>query len=248
MLLKSLETNTAESPLLIKTPEPTTATQKTIFIQNIDEECHPIPGSFIEFVIENNTDLNNLFPKKGEYLTLLSKPNYGITSFKQLIDGERYKFKSYYEQSFIDELCWQQNEDKAMEQETYLAMKQFLATHLGPSVEDMPTNIMASDGKTIVQEWDAIFKDGNVLYLCEAKHNMTFEHITKFPGRIRKFKEFQANAQPEFRNITKHVGVLCGTLFPDLVQNCAHNHGFFCVYPSGHHYNVKNPDDFIIAC
>ncbi|KAJ1504967.1 hypothetical protein HMI55_001792 [Coelomomyces lativittatus] len=134
-----------------------------------------------------------------------------------------------------------------MEQETYLAVKQFLATHLGPSVEDMPTNIMGSDKKTIVQEWDAIFKDGNVLYLCEAKHNMTFEHVNKFPARIQKFKEFQTNAQPEFRNITKYVGVLCGTLFPDLVRDYAHKYGFICVYPSGHRYNVKNPpDDFII--
>ncbi|OAJ41897.1 hypothetical protein BDEG_25427 [Batrachochytrium dendrobatidis JEL423] len=31
----------------------------------------------------------------------------------------------------------------------------------------------------------------------------------RWVARIRKFKEFQANAQPEFRNVTKYVGVLC---------------------------------------
>ncbi|EGF76724.1 hypothetical protein BATDEDRAFT_92498 [Batrachochytrium dendrobatidis JAM81] len=132
-----------------------------------------------------------------------------------------------------------------MEEETHLAVRRFLATHLGPSIEVMPTDIMAADGKTIVQEWNAVFKDGNVLYLCEAKHNMTDKQVNKLPARIRKFKEFQANAQPEFRNVTKYVGVLCGTLFPEDIRKIAHL-GFICVYPSGYCYDVKKPEDFII--
>lgn len=97
-----------------------------------------------------------------------------------------------------------------MEQETYLAVKRFLVSQLGDSVADMPTDILGSDGKTIVQEWDAVFRDGDVLYLCEAKHNMTWEQVTKLPERIKKFKQFQADAQSEFhqkvgRCLVRHV-------------------------------------------
>ncbi|OAJ42500.1 hypothetical protein BDEG_25952 [Batrachochytrium dendrobatidis JEL423] len=207
-------------------------------------ECRPL-DSFSKYLVESNDDLKQILEGKGSALYQLFNPKDKIIKFKQLINGEKYNVYSRYERSFADEVRWQQNEDKAMEEETHLAVRRFLATHLGPSAVDMPTDIMAADGKTIVQEWDAVFKDGDVLYLCEAKHNMTFEQVNKLPARIRKFKEFQANAQPEFRNVTKYAGVLCGTLFPEDIRKNAHL-GFICVYPSGYRYDVKKPEDFII--
>jgi uncharacterized pyridoxamine 5'-phosphate oxidase family protein len=84
---------------------------------------------------------------------------------------------------------------------------------LGDSVGDMPTDILSSDGKTSIQSWDAVFRDGDVLYLCEAKHNMTFQQMNKLPERIKMFRQFQANAQSEFHSCKKIVGVLSGTLF-----------------------------------
>ncbi|OAJ42894.1 hypothetical protein BDEG_26286 [Batrachochytrium dendrobatidis JEL423] len=194
---------------------------------DIDEECCPL-DSFSKYLVENDADMEDIYEGKGSALYKLSDPKKQITLVEQLINGEKYN-----------------NEDQAMEEETHLAVKRFLATHLGPSIEVMPTDIMAADGKTVVQEWDAVFKDGDVLYLCEAKHNMTDKQVTKLFARIRKFKEFQANAQPEFRNVTKYVGVLCGTLFPEDIRKIAHL-GFICVYPSGYCYDVKKPEDFII--
>ncbi|KAJ8322660.1 hypothetical protein O5D80_008203 [Batrachochytrium dendrobatidis] len=211
---------------------------------DIDEECRPL-DSFSKYLVESNDDLKQILEGKGSALYQLFNPKDKIIKFKQLIDGEKYNVYSRYERSFADEVRWQQNEDQAMEEETHLAVKRFLATHLGPSAVDIPTDIMAADGKTIVQEWNAVFKDGDVLYLCEAKHNMTDKQVNKLPARIRKFKEFQANAQPEFRNVTKYVGVLCGTLFPEDIRKIAHL-GFICVYPSGYCYDVKKPEDFII--
>ena len=99
-----------------------------------------------------------------------------------------------------------------------MAVKRFLVSQLGDSVADMPTDILGSDGKTIVQEWDAVFRDGDVLYLCEAKHHMTLMQVNKLPHRIKKFKHFQANAQSEFHSGRKLVGVLCGTLFPKEIR------------------------------
>ena len=40
---------------------------KTIFIQDIDEECRPI-DSFTEFVVENDADLKQIFEGKGSAL------------------------------------------------------------------------------------------------------------------------------------------------------------------------------------
>jgi putative heme iron utilization protein len=98
-------------------------------------------------------------------------------------------------------------EDRAMEEETFLAMKRFLFNQLADSVADMPTDIMGSDGKTIAQEWDAVLRDGDVLYLCEVKHNIILEQVNKLPERIRKFKQFQVDAQSEFHSAKKLVGV-----------------------------------------
>ena len=152
-LSKFVEPNTDESPLFVKTQESITTTQKTIFVQDIDAECVPL-DSFTKVIVENNDDLKQIFEGKGSALYQLSNPKDRVTKMKQLIDGEIYNVYSRYEQSFVDEVRWQQMEDRAMEQETYLAVKRFLASQLGDSVADMPTDILGSDGKTIVQEDD----------------------------------------------------------------------------------------------
>jgi hypothetical protein len=114
----------------------------------------------------------------------LSDPRKRITKFKQPIDGENYNVYSRYEKSFADEVRWQKVEEKAMEEETLYDMKRFLINYLGLSVNEIPTDIGLSvneiptdilglDGKTVLQEWDAVFKVDDVLYLCEAKHNLS---------------------------------------------------------------------------
>ena len=234
----------AELPLFVKTQESITTIHKTIFVQEIDREWRPI-DSFTKVVVENDGDLKEIFEGKGSALYQLSNPKDRVTKMKQLIDGGKYNVYSRYEKSFVDEVRWQQMEDKAMEQETYLAVKKFLICQLGDSVADMPTDILGSDRKTVVQEWDAVFRDGDVLYLCEAKHNMTLEHVNKLPERIEKFKQFQPDAQSEFHSAKKLVGILCGTYFPEKIRKTADLFQFICVYPSGHRYDVqKPPTDF----
>jgi hypothetical protein len=61
-----------------------------------------------------------------------------------------------------------------MEEEPLLDLKSFWINHLGPSVIEMPADIMGSDGKTIVQEWVAVFKVDDVIYSCEAKKERTY--------------------------------------------------------------------------
>lgn len=69
----------------------------------------------------------------------------------------------------------------------------------------------------------------------------------KIPEKIKTFKEqFQQNAQREFSiGINKIVGVACGTYFPPLVLEKAHELGLICAYWC---YNLekKSPHEFKI--
>ena len=232
--------NSDQRPLFVKiiplTQDPLES--KTIYIRDIDDECKPL-DTFTEVVLENDADMEKIYESKGSALYLINEPKKRLTKFKQLKDGEKYGVFSRYEQSFAEELRWQQREDMAMEAEVALALKNHLITHLGPNVIEMPTDVYASNGK-IVQEWDAAFKVDDVLYLCEAKHVMSSDKIPKIVKRIKIFKErFQFNSQEVFsEGINKIVGVACGTYFPPLVRKESHDAGLICVYPSGWRYSV----------
>ncbi len=77
-------------------------------------------------------------------------------------------------------------------------MKRFLFPHLGNEVTDMPTDVLGSDGKTIVQEWDAVFRVGDVLYLCDAKHNMTLDRCLKDFKALESFKRSHSHKSVGF--------------------------------------------------
>ena len=221
---------------------------KTIYIQDIDEECKPI-DSYTEVVVECDAHMKEIYESKGSALYKITEPKKRLTMFKQLKDGGKYGVFSRYEQSFADEVRWQQKEDMAMEEEVALALKNYLHLHLGSTVIDMPTDVVGTNGN-IVQEWDAAFKVDDVLYLCEAKHVMSSDKVPKIPQRIQTFKEqFQPHAQEDFSiGINKVVGVACATYFPPLVRKEAHDLGLICVYPSGWRYHVdkKLPTGFKI--
>jgi hypothetical protein len=121
------------------------------------------------------------------------------------------------------------------------AMKYHLHTHLGFDATEMHTKVHGLDGK-VVQEWDAIFKVDDVLYLCEAKHIMCVIKVLNILEKLKTFKEqFQKHAQEEFSmGINKVVGVACGTSFPPNARERAHKLGLVCVYPTGWRYYEDN--------
>jgi superfamily II DNA or RNA helicase len=189
--------------------------------------------------VECDADMEKIYENKGSALYKITEPKKRITKFKQLKDGETYGVFSRYEQSFSEEIRWQQKEDAAMEEEVGLALKNYLHSHLGSTVNDMSTEVFASKGKT-VQEWDAAFMVDDVLYLCEAKHVMSSDKLPKISQRIQTFKEqFLPHYQESVSvGINKVIGVACGTYFPSLVRKEAHDLGLRCVYPSGWRYGV----------
>ncbi|KAI3655834.1 hypothetical protein MP638_006493 [Amoeboaphelidium occidentale] len=211
---------------------------KTIFIRDIDEECRPLK-TFTKFLVENDAGLRGIFENKGSSLFRVSDPDKKITSFLQLEDGEKYEVHSRYEKSFIDKVRWQQMEDKAMEHEVGLAMKNYLEKQLGSNVVSAPTKVFGPNNH-VVQEWDAALKAGETLYLCEAKHVMSNTKLEAIVRRIEVFrKKFQPRAQADLSDgIRKIVGVACGTHFDHDVREKAHSLGLICVYPSGSRYLV----------
>lgn len=56
-------------------------------------------------------------------------------------------------------------------------MKDYLRSHLGskPDIVELPRKVYV--GKKELQEWEGCFLDGDVLYLCEAKHFIFSEDI-----------------------------------------------------------------------
>jgi len=242
--------NSSKIPLFVKLIPASldSIASKTIYIRDIDEECRPL-DSYTEVSVESDADMKEIYESKGSALYLLTEPKKRLTKFKQLKDGGKYDVFSRYEQSFSQELRWQQKEDMAMEEEVALAMKNYLLSHIGSNVIEMPTNVIGTGGK-IMQEWDAAFKVDDVLYLCEAKHFMCVDKVPKISQRIKMFKEqFQPHAQKEFSiGINKIVGVACGTSFPPLVREKAHELGLICIYPTGWRYydDKKLPEGFKI--
>ena len=95
----------ANEPLIVKViehqanPKPS----KTIFIQDIDDECRPI-DSFTEALIESDEDVKAIIGIKGEALVKLSQPKKRLTKYSKIEDGEKYRVFSSYLQSFSDEV------------------------------------------------------------------------------------------------------------------------------------------------
>lgn len=67
---------------------------------------------------------------------------------------------------------WSQIEDKAVEDETLLAVKNFLNKMFKLTVEIFPHRIMYKNQESIM-EWDGILTCDNKVFLLETKHKMT---------------------------------------------------------------------------
>ncbi|CAM6081579.1 unnamed protein product [Calypogeia fissa] len=231
-----------ETPLCIVQP------QKTIYIRNVDEDLRPLL-SYTEVSVECNADVTLIWEGKGSGLIKLSHLGKKLTKFDQLEDGGRYAVFSRYEYSMMDEVRWQQREDQAMKVKIAQAVRTFLLRKLGEAVKDLPTDFYYPHGG-IAQEWDAIYRVSDTIYLCQAKHVMSIEKVRMFPARLKQFNELQAVLPLDYSAGVKNiVGVACGTWFPPVVQEEAQRMGVLCVYPSGMRYWVGDepPGDFVLS-
>ncbi|KAI8613576.1 hypothetical protein BC830DRAFT_1243747 [Chytriomyces sp. MP71] len=102
-----------------------------------------------------------------------------------------------------------------MEEETKRVLVRHLKAYVMDSV-DLPTDIMDTmDPKKKLQEWDGVIFLNGVLYLLEAKHDMSPDKIRKLDGRVASFCQVVASSARKdvFSRYVKGqiVGVTGGT-------------------------------------
>src|SRR3954469_23162971 len=95
-----------------------------------------------------------------------------ITTLENIEPGERYQIVASHITAIRKNIAWSQIEDKAMEDETFLAVKDFLNKEFKLTVEVFPHRTMYKNKESIM-EWDRILICDNKVFLLEAKHQMT---------------------------------------------------------------------------
>ncbi|RIA92775.1 hypothetical protein C1645_691320 [Glomus cerebriforme] len=166
-----------------------------------------------------------------------------ITSLEKIEPGERYQIVASHITAIRKNVTWSQIEDKAIEDETLLAVKNFLNKMFKLTVEIFPHRIMYKNKQSIM-EWDGILTCDNKVFLLETKHKMTAEHIENLINRLSEFQnKLEITDSLEFKKLLgkQHVGVACGTLFTDELRSMSIDKGLMVVFPSGDRYKVEAP-------
>ncbi|CAG8663842.1 2626_t:CDS:2 [Rhizophagus irregularis] len=101
--------------------------------------------------------------------------------------GERYQIVAFHITTIRKDVDWSQIEDKAVEDETLLAVKNFLNKMFKLTVEIFPHRIMYKNQESIM-EWDGILTCDNKVFLLETKHKMTAKHIENLINRLSEFQ------------------------------------------------------------
>ena len=241
LLKTDIINNSSKSPLLVKIipASQDQITAKTIYIRDTDDDGE-LKDEYVKVTVKNKEDLRDIY-KNGKGLIHLDDPKNLIVSFDEIGDGKKYQIYKYSQ----DFAGWQKKEADAMEAETLLSMKAYLAEKLQVFPINLPTDFFDGNGRQI-QEWDGILYSEDTLYLLEAKHAMTVEKVKKIAERVNQFpKMIELSSRKMFNaKYSKIVGVAFGTRFPDVCLEEAHRLGLMAVYPSGSRYRVHRKLDF----
>ncbi|CAI2166123.1 11210_t:CDS:2 [Funneliformis geosporum] len=239
--------NTAKTPLQIFT----TVVKTTFLVQKYDNEGKPLPGKFASYTMCNDNDYR-LFLKSFEATGLAhisddKEVQTVITSLENIVPGERYEIVASYITSIRNNVTWSQSEDKAMEDEVLLAVKNFLDKMFKLTVEIFPERIMYKN-KIAIMEFDGILICGDQVFILEAKYKMTDKHIKSLIDRLYEFEtNLKITDSLEFKRLMgkQYVGVACGTLFTDELRSESMNKGLVVVYPCGNRYKVEAPQELM---
>jgi hypothetical protein len=210
-----------------------------------------LPGKFASYTMSNDNEYR-VFLKSFEATGLAhilddKEVQTVITSLEDIAPGERYEIVASYITSIRNNVTWSQSEVKAMEDEVLLAVKNFLNKMFKLTVEIFPERIMHKN-KITIMEFDGILTCGDQVFLLEAKHKMTDEHITSLINRLREFEtNLKITDSLEFKKLMgkQFVGVACGTSFADKLRSESMNKGLVVVYPSGSRYKVDAPQELM---
>ncbi|POG70441.1 hypothetical protein GLOIN_2v1479259 [Rhizophagus irregularis DAOM 181602=DAOM 197198] len=135
---------------------------------------------------------------------------------------KHYRIEFHFISKIKYESTWTEKEDKAMKEETLLAIMEALNKY----------------------ETDKILIAGERMYLVEAEHNITLENINNIADEIKEFKKLKKNdVSSEYHELLDKLmieGIICGVNFPEEFRKMAKDRGLFSVYPGGGRYKKMN--------
>ncbi|CAG8573416.1 952_t:CDS:2 [Paraglomus brasilianum] len=238
--------NTTKTPLQVVILEDK---PKTFLVQSYNNEGEPLLGKFEKYAMLNDNEYD-IFLKRVEAkgLILISDDNEiptVVTSLKHIISGETYQINAPYLTAIKKGVTWSKVEDKAIEDETLLAVKNFVNEMFKLPVEIFPSRTMYKN-KNPIMEWDGIIVCDNKVFLLESKHKMTEKHMESLVNRVNEFpNKLEATDSAEFKQLVgkEYIGVACGSLFPLELRRKSMEEGLVVVFPSGNRYKVEAPQE-----
>ncbi|CAG8458463.1 11162_t:CDS:2 [Paraglomus brasilianum] len=249
--------NTAKTPLQVSITGSLCVGQheredkpKTFLVQSYNNEGEPLLGKFEKYtMLKDNEYLIFLKRVDAKGLQLISDDNETpmvVTSLNYIIPGETYQINAPYLTAIKKEVTWSKVEDKAIEDETLLAVKNFVNERFKLPVEIFPIRTMYKNNNPIM-EWDGIIVCDNKVFLLESKHKMTKGHIESLVNRVNEFpNKLEATDSAEFKQLfgKEYIGVACSSLFPLELRRKSMEEGLVVVFPSGNRYKVEAPQEF----
>ncbi|CAG8680179.1 15588_t:CDS:2 [Gigaspora margarita] len=160
-----------------------------------------------------------------------------IRSLRHIHPNQHYRIKASHLTAVKKGVTWSKVEDQAMEEETLLAVQNALIEKING-----PTKIFS---KRVMFDQEGNHQWSDRVFLCEANHNMTHNHIYKLANRLKELQnKLEATSDIEFKQLLRkqYIGVSCGTKFPGDVRHAASDIlGLIVVFPGGGRYNVEMP-------
>ncbi|CAI2174787.1 4522_t:CDS:2 [Funneliformis geosporum] len=170
-----------------------------------------------------------------------------ITSLEGIQANKYYRISASYLTAVKNGVAWTKVEDTALEDETTLAVKNFVSEKLKSPAKNFPNRVMHDDVGNPIMEWDGIFLCRSKVFLCESKHKITKEKLDMLVERLKDFPEkLKVTKDVEFKQLSnmKCIGVACATLFPiELRQKSVNELGLIIAYPGGGRYCVDLPSN-----
>jgi hypothetical protein len=90
---------------------------------------------------------------------------------------KHYRIEFHFISKIKYESTWTEVEDKAMKEETLLAIMEALNKYESVPIKIYPKNIIKDQLQTPIMGWDKILIAGERMYLVEAEHNITLVSI-----------------------------------------------------------------------
>ncbi|CAG8443259.1 7215_t:CDS:2 [Diversispora eburnea] len=128
-------------------------------------------------------------------------------------------------------VVWSKIKDQAMEERNIIGHTTALNEKIRAPTKTFSKRIMKDPEGNPLIEWDGILICEDRIFLCEAKHNMTIVRISE--------KKLKSTSDPEFKKLLgkQHIGVACGTKFPEEVKSMARDElGLIVVFPGCNRY------------